>query len=134
MEIGNYLFAIDLYQAMYYKLPCLTHTARKHGSEYSGVESPLQRMVGHLHVWGHWRRAHFLLDLCTHSSTGRLFRSIICGQVSVVHANNGGQLSHEHSLPLLLPHLLAMVCSRCGLGSPFLLKVSFGGGVWRPKL
>jgi hypothetical protein len=68
-----YLLAIDLHQAVYDELPRLPHTTRKEGPEYGSVQSPLQRVVCHLHVRRHLGPPLRLFRICAHSSSSSHF-------------------------------------------------------------
>lgn len=127
--VQSHLLAVHLHQPMDDELVCLPHAASKHGSEYGGVESPLERVVCHLHVRRHWRCPCLLLGICPHSSSSSLLGAVVSRQVFVVHGHHGGQIPLELALPLFLLDVFAVVCPCARLGSPFLLEVRLGGDV-----
>jgi hypothetical protein len=126
----TYLLAIDLDEAMYAELPCLSDTARKQRSEDGRVQPPLNRPVCHLHVRRQRRYASPVVYIRPSSSSGSLLRAIVIGEIVEVHGHHGGQVSSKQPLPLLLPYLLAMVCSRACFRLPFLLEVCSRRRVW----
>jgi hypothetical protein len=130
----THLLAIDLDQPMDNELPRLPHTTRKEGPEDGRVQSPLQRIVCHLHVRRHGGRPLLLLLVCALSSPCSLLGAIISRQVFVVHGHDGGQVPLELALPLLLLQMLAVVGSCARLGRPFLLEVCPRRDVGCPQL
>jgi hypothetical protein len=134
VDSRTHLLAIDLHQAVDDELAGLPHAAREHGAEDGRVESPLQRVVGHLHVGRHGRRPLLLLRVCAHSTPGGLLGAVMSREISVVHGHDGGQVPLELALPLLLPQLLAVVGARARLGRPFLLEVCLDDDVRGPQL
>lgn len=115
---------------MNHKLARLSGTARKQRPKDSNIKSPLQRRKSHLHE----RRApiplrplgRMLIQAGTTTSGG--LRTVVPGKSDGIHGDDAAEAAREHTGPLLLGDLLAMVGAGGGSGVEFLLEESRGLG------